>query len=920
MKFLLSIVGVYFFVLCDVIAQNHNLIPTVERQIEDAKHDTIKIRLLIELVDSIYDEKIWPRYNERAYELGRRLAASEDAGIQNVGKIYFADAVSNQGFLRDNQGDYTGALLKYFEALKIREELDYKRGIASSYNNIGTVFQKQGDLNRALDYFQKSYEIRTQNNDRIGMAQSLNHIGELYKIKNEYEQALTYMKKSLALYEAEGRIVGGVEVKMNMCDIYILEGKFSLANEIIESSLQQLSRINNPKVYLDSKIRLVRIRIQQKHFDEAILLSGQALELAEKYHFLESKCFIYELLNQIYDLQGNTAKAYQYYKSYVNLKDSLSNPLIKNNALEQQLQYEYGKKEAEQLAEQIRKDTSDTYIRNTLIASCLVLFLFAAVLINRNYIRKIANEKLEEKNALIEREKQRAEESEQFKTQFLSNISHEIRTPMNAIYGMSNLLSATTNDEQQKNYIKAIQKSSENLLLILNDVLDLSKLEAGKVSLETIPFQVELVMRDVCDTLKYKAEEKGIGLHLGIDPQLKPYLMGDKLRLYQVLINLVGNAIKFTEKGFVAFELETMETSEIHQTLRYRVIDTGVGISPDNLLTIFDSFQQAADDTTRRFGGTGLGLSISQQLVKLRGSEIKVESELSKGSTFYFDIRYKIASEEDIKTNQSELSNNSSVYLQGISILLAEDNEYNQIVATESLKKHLDHCKISIADNGKAAIELLESGDFDIILLDINMPIMDGYETAKYIRNNLDNRHSKIPIIALTAFGLEDEQKYHEFGINGYLSKPFDINELIRLISKVLGAGTVIVRSMEGKTAIHSHPDSELLNLSFIRNFTENDVEQMAYFIRKFISNVPVEILLIQEAIARVDYDEIFKKIHVLKPQVEFVGISKALATIRILEQKAVEREDMEAICKEFDILKLNLFEGIDALEMVIGK
>jgi signal transduction histidine kinase/CheY-like chemotaxis protein len=908
------IIGLIVFALTSLFAQQQRGVHKgiTERDIVYAKHDTQRVRYLIELVDSIYDEQIWPRYNEQAFTIGKRLSQDKNIEIAAIGKRYLADAINNRGYLKDNQGDYTGALIEYFEALEIREGIDYKKGIASSYNNIGTIFQKQKDLNRALDYYQKSFAIRKEEDDKIGMAKLLSHIGEIYIVKTDYDTALVYMTKSLNLARAANTADAIGTALLNISDIYILLGKYDLAQANIKEAIVFLSKINSTKGLLAAQIKLGLIKIEQKQYTNAIAIGNTALQTAEKFKFLESKNTVYQLLSNAYEKQGNTNMAYRYFKMFVALRDSLSKQ--NTGVIKQQLQYEFGKKEAENQGIQKEKDIHDQYVRNILLASCIVLFLFVGILMNRNYIRQKANEDLADKNTIIEQEKQRAEQSERYKSQFLSNISHEIRTPMNAILGMSDLLIATNVNEQQLKYINAIKKSSENLSLIINDVLDFSKIEAGKVELENIPFRPRDVVEDVYNTLKFKAEEKSLDFRLFVDERVAPILWGDNFRLYQILMNLTGNAIKFTEKGTVFIEIILLEQTPTSQVLRYYVKDTGVGIAHEKKSTIFNSFQQAEQSTSRRYGGTGLGLSIAQQLVKLRNSEIFVESELGKGSTFYFDVTYPIANEEEFAKINIEDNIKEHTQFKGIKILLAEDNEYNQIVAVESLIRHLDNCEVQVANNGKEVIVLLERNEYDIVLMDLSMPEMDGYEATRHIRQNFEGDKATIPIIALTAFAFEEEEKCLEAGMNAYLTKPFKISHLLSLMSKFILAEKT--KREENTTKKNDTKGTfPILDLSFIEDFTENDKEQTRYFIEKFITNVPKELNLIQIAMQSEDYELIRKAVHTFKPQVEFVGIIAATQTIKALEQKIKEKQPFQNIEAEFIVLTQQIEEGISKLK-----
>lgn len=909
-----------FILLCsilfcqDILAQATNsIVATMERDIVYAQHDTTRLRLLIHLVDSIYDEKIWPRYNEQAFELGTKLSADKNQRISYIGKIYLADAMNNRGFLKNNQGDFMAAMDEYIKALSIREEVGYQRGIASSYNNIGGVFQNQGEFLRALEYYQKSLEIRERTGDRVGTAQSLSHIGEIYRYRKDYESALKYLQQSLGLYRIHGATTEARQVLQNLSDVYYLQGNFERSEDYLRQSLAYSVQVGDKRDILLTEIRLGRLRVTQGDLQTAMALAQKSLPIAEQYNFMQAKSDVYALLSEIFEKKGEFEASLKYFKRANEVRDSFINETVKRQSIGQQLQYEYGKKEAEQAAEQLRKDTNAKNVRNTLLASCLILFLFAGVLINRNIIRKLANEELEAKNQIIEQAKQRAEASERFKTQFLSNVSHEIRTPMNAILGMSDLLAKTAIDEQQKKYINAIHKSSENLLLIINDVLDFGKLEAGGVELENIPFVLEDTMMDVYNTLKFKAEEKGLEFRFVYDTKISPVLLGDGFRLYQVLMNLVGNAIKFTNKGWISLDAQLLEDKTDSQKIIYTVADSGIGIAPEKLTTIFESFRQGAQDTARIFGGTGLGLSIAQQLVGLRDSEIKVNSKIGEGTIFSFEVAYQKATTDALIQHSAQFSVVNMADYKGLRVLLVEDNEYNQIVAVETLMQHLEDCHIQVANNGQEALSLLNQYNYDVILMDISMPEMDGYEATQTIRTTYQGAKAHIPIIALTAFAFEETQKCLEIGMNACITKPFKVNQLFNEIFKFVSPNQ-LVKSSE-KEAKTSATINEILDLRFIHEFTEGDNAQIEYFINKFLQKAPNEILKIQAALEAKDYEQLRKAAHSFKPQLEFVGIKDAFAQIKQLEADIAASKPHEGLTLDVAALVHTTDKGMTALQ-----
>ncbi len=371
--------------------------------------------------------------------------------------------------------------------------------------------------------------------------------------------------------------------------------------------------------------------------------------------------------------------------------------------------------------------------------------------------------------------KETAEASVKSKELFLANMSHEIRTPMNAIMGLGDLLKETTLTEKQYKYVSTISSSGKNLLTIINDILDFSKIEAGKLEIEKIPFDIVYSVDKTIEVFEPLAKEKELTFNYEIDKSLKREVLGDPTRLNQILINLLGNAFKFTEKGIVELNVNLVEKTKSNYNVRFSVKDSGIGISQENLETIFDSFTQAESSTARLYGGTGLGLSICYQLIALMGGELKVESEIGKGATFYFDLSFDI-----LKSKQLIGSITDFDLKENIKVLLVEDNKVNQFLAQTILSEW--NCLVKCADNGSVAVEELKETSYDVILMDVRMPVMNGEEATKIIRNELA---IKTPIIALTANAIKgDKEKYLALGMNDYISKPFNKESLKEVLYK----------------------------------------------------------------------------------------------------------------------------------------
>ena len=492
----------------------------------------------------------------------------------------------------------------------------------------------------------------------------------------------------------------------------------------------------------------------------------------------------------------------------------------------------------------------------------------------------ITDQKRLEEELIQQRED--AEKSKRAKEIFFANMSHEIRTPMNAIVGMGEQLAKTDLSNQQVKYIKAIQDSASHLMVIIKDILDLSKLEAGKMTIESIGFKPKNIVEHAFGMMNAKAESKGLDYSiLNFDERIREVLVGDPIRISQILLNLLSNAIKFTEKGKVMLQCHLVSETAKEQEIKFTVVDTGIGMDDAFVKSNFEKYVQEDTTITRKYGGTGLGLSITKELIQLMGGSMQIESQKGIGTIISVKLKFK-------KGNESDLPKDLPIsidyaFLKGKRILIVDDNEFNRLVASTILEQH--DMITGVAINGEDAVKAMKTEIYDLVLMDVQMPIMDGVMATKVIREELG---SSVPIVALTAFAMKgDREKYLSYGMDDFLAKPFQEKELLHLISRLLLGEPLVEESAPEKV----QESSALYSLEELETIAKGNQEFMDKMMYLFHTSVMDSAEQAVEEFEKGNFEQVKKLVHKIKPSIKMMRIHQISEEVVEIEKEIVEQK-----------------------------
>jgi signal transduction histidine kinase/DNA-binding NarL/FixJ family response regulator/HPt (histidine-containing phosphotransfer) domain-containing protein len=858
-------------------------------------------------------------YDSARGRLERAVHNAETLGDSTM----LANAYSQLGWNDLEVGSYHEALDYFLKQLDVVLHSRDTAGIGNSYNNIGCLYIDQQEIGSALKNLRLALTFSAHGKDLRAQAAIYNNLGLSFNGRNgllpydrSLDSALAYFRKSEALYAQSGEEYLRARVLGNIGGVFEKKGNLDSALWYDRQSVYLHETVGLSSTYAaGAYAQLGNLFLVLKQSDSVFHYLNRAREIDERLGAKRGLTERYLSLSKAYAEKGDFKQAYEYLQKGNALHDSLYGVDKSRILADMEAKYQTSKNERK-IATQNEEIKRQRIVNYAIIGFAIVLALVIGLIYrNERQLKRINKE--------LAAAKERAEASELLEHQFLANMSHEIRTPMNAVLGMSNLLLDMELTQKQRDYLEAIQTSADNLLVVINDILDLSKLQAGKMELEQIPFRLRDVIGQVFDLVHIKAESKGIGLVQEISESSPAAVVGDPARLTQILTNLVSNAVKFTDKGSVTVRTTAVAAGERTMMVRIAVHDTGIGIAPEKQKTIFDSFSQADAETTRKYGGTGLGLTISRTLVELMGGNIGVTSELGKGAEFFVTIPYEVVAEETLVEPERTIRLDAAS-LHGLRVMLVEDNEYNQIVLGDTLRSMIPEVMIEIASNGRQAIALLQAYSFDLILMDVQMPEMDGIEATQYIRTHFVRSKRDIPIVALTASVIKSEiDRCLAAGMNDYVPKPFKQDELFRVIGKyyrrkqpvpaanptpVASTFPLHIPAMTPPIAAGPATPSQngtanaapIADLSSLAQITGGDDAQLKKYIRMFLDGVPGQLESIAAAIGDKDYDNTRRRIHAMKPHLKFMGMTAAAGFAESIEQLCAEQKGTDKVEEHF--------------------
>ncbi len=701
----------------------------------------------------------------------------------------------SQAKLESDRGDYYNALNNLDKALEISKTIEDVISQGTTLTKIAKVRYLVGETDKANIALGKAIEIQRQNDDYGNLAVSYNIQGVVYSTNEKYQLALDYYKSAKNLFEQEDLEEYISEVVLNEAKALIALQRYEEAKTQLEKAIIIAKKYEQRRVLSSALIQSGKVSSTLDNTDLALSQVEEGLAIAKSYDIVENINEAYFTLSDIHKKRGEYKRSLENITKHIRLSDSILNVKRENLApgISSQFINKYKDDQNAQLKAQIDEVSAESnFTRITTILSIAlitILSLLTLSLYKNNNIRLKTNNMLHKKNDELIVAKEKAELASKTKANFLSTVTHELRTPLYAVTGLTNMLLDESPKEHQVPHLKSLKFSGDYLLTFINDILQINKIEANKVELDPEVFNLKNKIENVMSALGNSAKDNGTKLHFDYEDGLPEAYNGDQLKISQILINLLGNAIKFTKDGDIWVRAYKIDQKDNLYTLRFEIEDNGIGITKEKQDQMFESFSQGSVQINRKYGGTGLGLSIVKGLIKILSGKIYLKSELGKGTTFFFEIPLEKAEkvEKPVVEETKQSNKMEDLDLSNVKILIVEDNKINQMITKKILNKMGLYC--DVVDNGEAAVEQVRSTDYNVVLMDIHMPGISGLEATKIIRTfNKD-----LVIFALTAVTLED--KMHEFGEAGFndiISKPFKQEDFEGKLYDVLSGKEVV--------------------------------------------------------------------------------------------------------------------------------
>lgn len=699
-----------------------------------------------------------------------------------------------QAKLDSDRGDFYKAKSNLDKALAISEKINDKTNQGVIHTKIAKVQFLMYEHDQANVSLHKAMQIQRASSDYSNLAITYNIRGVIHSTKEEYNKALDYFNSAKNLFEQEDLEEYISEVTLNEAKVYIAQKRFEEAKNQLDKTIIIAKKYDQRRRLSSALIQNGKVSSALGNSKVALSQVEEGLSIAQSFKILENINEAFLTFSDIHEKDGDYRSSLEYVKKHINLSDSILNVKRENlSGITGQSVYNYKDEKNAQLQAQIDEVSAEsTFTRITTILSIAlitILSLLTLSLYKNNNIRLKTNNMLHKKNDELIVAKEKAELASKTKANFLSTVTHELRTPLYAVTGLTNMLLDESPKKHQIPHLKSLKFSGDYLLTFINDILQINKIEANKVDLDPEQFNLKHKIENVISALSNSANDNDTKLHFNYEDGLPETYVGDQLKISQILINLLGNAIKFTKDGDIWVRAYKVDQKDKMYTVRFEIEDNGIGITKEKQDHMFESFSQGSVQINRKYGGTGLGLSIVKGLIQILKGKISVKSELGKGTTFFFEIPLEYSEKvEALNLVETKKSNKmTDLDLSNIKILIVEDNKINQMITKKILNKMDLYC--DVVDDGESAVEQVKNTEYNVVLMDIHMPGISGLEATKIIRTfNKD-----LTIFALTAVTLED--KMHEFGEAGFddiISKPFKQEDFEKKLYAALSGEKIV--------------------------------------------------------------------------------------------------------------------------------